>query len=434
MSRRLGLLVLALGLGPWLVGSGAAQRTTATKLKNGLKVILRPLEGADQVALVLLYSIGSDQDPEGRSGLAHLIEHLYVTSAAGDTPARTAEEFFSAYGNQANAQTGNAYTVIAAVFARDKLEVELKDAAARMTELEIETSVLAREKGRLIAEVNNMFGKIPALGARNLAGERTRPTPLGGRKGGIPDHVNEISLGEIGKRLEKFYKPANAILVLAGGIDPEASAKLIRETFGSIPSGEPAPKPSPIGEPRLGKVDRVEINPVQPGTSSYVCAAYKAPSSEDELFGPFLILCKRFMRNVRKPGLRPFPFSYAPLDDPYKVYLIEEVREEESPEDALGRIDELVSRTLEPEFAVMELLELKSSFSILLWPETIPDAFLARNPYGLAFALGRHVQMGFSSRGLEQSLSRIQPEDIRKAGREIFGKSRRAVVVVESAE
>ncbi|MCZ6603508.1 MAG: hypothetical protein O6952_10920, partial [Planctomycetota bacterium] len=62
------------------------------------------------------------------------------------------------------------------------------------------------------------------------------------------------------------------------------------------------------------------------------------------------------------------------------------------------------------------------------------DAFLARNPYGLAFALGRHVQMGFSSRSLEQSLSLIQPEDIQKAAREIFGKSRRAVVIVESAE
>ena len=60
------------------------------KLDNGLTVILRPVPTANSVAFVLLYNIGEDHDPIGKSGTAHLLEHLYVTSAAGDTPARDA--------------------------------------------------------------------------------------------------------------------------------------------------------------------------------------------------------------------------------------------------------------------------------------------------------------------------------------------------------
>ena len=79
-----------------------------------------------------MYSIGNDHDPEGRSGLGHAIEHLYVTAAAGDEKARTAEELFRRYPAGANGQTGDRYTVLATVFNKNELDHELGDAAARM--------------------------------------------------------------------------------------------------------------------------------------------------------------------------------------------------------------------------------------------------------------------------------------------------------------
>jgi RNA polymerase sigma factor (sigma-70 family) len=62
-------------------------------LANGLHVILRPIKGASQTALAVVYSIGSDHDPAERPGLGHLLEHLYVTAAAGNEPARIVDEF-----------------------------------------------------------------------------------------------------------------------------------------------------------------------------------------------------------------------------------------------------------------------------------------------------------------------------------------------------
>ena len=66
------------------------------KLDNGLEVILRPVREATLTSLVVLYAIGEDHDPRGSSGMGHLIEHLYVTAASGETPAREGKEKASA--------------------------------------------------------------------------------------------------------------------------------------------------------------------------------------------------------------------------------------------------------------------------------------------------------------------------------------------------
>ena len=201
-----------------------AAATGQFSLENGLTVRIRPISGAGDVALVVLYKVGGDHDPRGQSGLAHLVEHLYVTAAAGAEPARTAEAFFQRYRSGCNAQTGDRYTVVATVFPKGDLEKELTDAAARMGDLRITAADLDREKPRLLDEVANMFGRFPALGAVNIARELIRPTPQGGRKGGVPEHVQAITLDDVQAHWKRYYKPRNAIIVLAGAVD-EATAR-----------------------------------------------------------------------------------------------------------------------------------------------------------------------------------------------------------------
>ena len=62
--------------------------------------------------------------------MGHLIEHLYVTAAAGSADSRNIQTFISQYPGGWNAQTGRDYTIIAMVFPKERLELELKDAAA----------------------------------------------------------------------------------------------------------------------------------------------------------------------------------------------------------------------------------------------------------------------------------------------------------------
>lgn len=429
MSRLIPTVVLAAAL-TGVVGA-AGQKAEEHRLENGLTVLLRPMDGAQQVALVVLYSVGGDHDPEGRSGLAHLIEHLYVTAAAGATRARTIAAYVRRYPAGWNAQTGDTYTVVATVFAKEALESELQDAAARMGDLRIEPSDLDREKPRLLAELTNMFGGIPALATRNLARERVRPTPAGGRKGGVPDHVRALTLDQVRERWRRYYKPRNGILVLAGGFDPQSARTMIRKHFVDLPAGELAPAPQPPGQPRLGTMEQVTVKSVRPNVGAQACLAYRAPSPGSELYAPFLVLMARMWRAMR-PGAQQgrVAVCYTPVDDPAWFGVSTSVGAKGAADEAVARLQAFVSAAIEPDLALSELLATRNAFGPLLGTAELPDAMLAQNVYGVAFSLGRRMQLGIDPEELTKAIQGVTRDDLRRAARAIFAPEQRAAIVV----
>jgi len=422
------LVVVAVLTG--VVGA-AEQKAEEHRLENGLTVLLRPVDGAQQVALVVLYSVGGDHDPESRSGLAHLIEHVYVTAAAGETTARTIVEYVQRYPAGWNAQTGDSYTVVATVFATKVLQDELQDAAARMSDLRIQASDLDREKPRLLAELTNMFGGMPMLAARNLARERVRPTPARGRKGGVPDHVRALTVDEVRQRWRRYYKPRNALLVLAGGFDPRVAMPLIEKHFTPLPAGEPAPPPQPLGRPRLGTMEQVSVKPLRPNMGAQACLAYRAPSPGSELYAPFLLLVGRMWRAMR-PGAegKSIVVHYTPVDDPAWLGVSTPVGAEETAEEAVARLRAFVLAVTEPDLGPSELLTTKNMFAPLLGTADLLDAMLAQNVYGVAFSLGRRMQLGIDPEGLTKATEGVTNDDLRRAAQTIFAPDRRAAVVV----
>src|SRR5947207_1036283 len=97
------------------------------RLDNGLTVILRPVREVNQVAGVLLFNLGGDHDPAGKSGRAHLLEHLYCTAGAGNSPPRDFKQIQKRHGAGFNQQTGHDFTVFAGVVNAEALEGELQD-------------------------------------------------------------------------------------------------------------------------------------------------------------------------------------------------------------------------------------------------------------------------------------------------------------------
>src|SRR5207248_2701703 len=83
-----------------------ASKLERFRLDNGLTVLLRPVKGTKDVALVVLYALGEDHDPKGKSGLGHMVEHLYATAAAGGEKARTINDIILRYPKGWNFQTG----------------------------------------------------------------------------------------------------------------------------------------------------------------------------------------------------------------------------------------------------------------------------------------------------------------------------------------
>jgi zinc protease len=423
--------------GPPQAGAAPAGSQAASvnrfQLANGLVVLLHPVRGAQQVAIVVLYNLGGRSDPPGRSGLGHLVEHVYVTAAAGDSEARTADE---AMGRSGNAQTGEDYTVIAEAFPVGELEGKLVDAAARMGSLRVGASDLERERPRLLAEVENMFGGMPSLGAWNLARERVRPSPAGGRRGGLPAQVAAITPREVHDRWRRFYKPGNALLILAGGFDAGKARASIEKQFGRLPTGEPPPRPLALGTPHLGDVARVAVTSNVPGGSSEACLMYAAPSPGSDLYAPFLVLVARMqgrmsqIGDVGAQGRFPPPVYYAVLDDPSVFSVSAPVGAGETGEGVIAKLDAFISGSLKPELAPSDIRAAEDHFGPFLGLAEVPDSFWAQNPYGLAFSLGRRAQLGIDPAKLKRTLAGLTEADLRRCAREVFGPERRAAVIV----
>jgi zinc protease len=438
MRTWISLLLLALLAVDSSAGQGsiAAPRPEAFRLDNGLTVLLRPIEGAEEIALVVLFDIGGDHDPHGRSGLAHMVEHVYVTAAAGRERARTAEELFRRYRAGSNAQTGDRYTVIAAVFAKADLDKELQDAAARMGDLCVTADDLKREKPRIRNELANMFGRIPSLGAMNHAHELVRPTPRGGRRGGVPEHVRAVTLEEVRQHWKRYYKPGNATLILAGAVDTKAARRAVTDHFAQLPPGEKPPAPAEPGKPKFGTVKELFVEPIGPRLGPEASLAYAAPPPDSDLYAPFLVLVARLYAQAEKLGARPgrFPVHYALLDDPAVLGIVAPAKRGESAQRAWARLEAFVNATLEPKLGAEELDSVRQTFGFFLGISDVPDRLLVQNPYGAAFALGRRRQLRIDPAKLQTSLAAVTNESLRRAAKEIFAPDRHASAFVSPKE
>jgi zinc protease len=408
---------------PIALGPGVTQ----FQLKNGLKVILRPIRGVRQTSLVVFYSMGNDHDPHGRTGLAHMLEHVYVTAAAGKTKSRTIDEYLERYSDEWNAQTGDRYTVFATTFPAAKLDEELSDAAARMSDLRITDAEIERERPRMLTEVNNMFSASPPLAGLNNSLELLRPTPEQGRRGGLPAHIKTITADDLRATWKRYYKPRNAIVVLSGDVNPTAALKAIEAHFGNLESGEPAPDPRAPGKPKFGTSVSLNVESLEPDSLPEVCLAYAAPQPGSELYAPYLVLASRFATAAEKLGVAQpgrFPVYFPMLDNPAVLAVSTAAKAGESKEDAIARLERFVAETIAPELRAGEIGNTRLQFALLLGTTDLPDKTLAVNPYGVAFSLGRREQLRLDYQVLNRALDRVTDADLRRVAKLVFGNDR----------
>jgi zinc protease len=367
-----------------------------------------------------------------------LVEHLYVTAAAGAAPARTAEAFFRQYPAGCNAQTGDQYTVLATVFPPSDLEKELREAAARMGALRIQATDLDRERPRLLDEIANMFGRIPTLGAVNVAREQIRPTPRGGRKGGRPEHVEAITLDDIQTHWKRYYKPRNAILVLAGALDEAEARRTVVNQFAKIDSGEEVPRSEEPGLPQPGSVREVTVRFLGPRLGPMASVACAAPQPGSEEYAPFLVLASRFWAVSARPGAigeTDRPSVYFPLlEDPAVLGVSGKAKPDETPSQAIARLKSFIAETIRPPLCDDERMAARQTFAMFLGTAEIPDFALAQNPYGAALALARREQMGIDPNAMGRAFDSLTERDLQRVAETIFAPGRLAGAWIAPAD
>ncbi len=219
-------------------------------LPNGLKVVLAREASAPTVTVGVYYGIGFRIEPRNRTGFAHLFEHL-MFQGSKHAPKGTFIGAINNAGGVLNGSTRFDFTNYYQVVPSNALESILWLEADRMARPVINQAVLENQQGVVANEVkvnvlNQPYGGWPWLDMPQLA--NTNWHNAHNFYGELGD-LQAATVEDATQFFNSFYRPNNAVLVVAGDIDYAQARALVTRYFGSIPRGAPVQLPD-ISEPR----------------------------------------------------------------------------------------------------------------------------------------------------------------------------------------
>ena len=214
--------------------------TTDYLLPNGLRVILAQDASAPVTAVDIWYHVGGANDPAGRSGFAHLFEHMMFQGSANVANGQW-DALLEPIGARNNAYTSDDMTVYWEVAPANELPRILWMESDRMRSLQVTEEAYVNQRDVVIQEYNQRVGNQP-YGSANLRlfTQATAGYPPYARPtiGSVED-LNAAPFADVKAFHDQYYKPNNATLVVVGDIGLEQTQALIQAYFADIPGGEP---------------------------------------------------------------------------------------------------------------------------------------------------------------------------------------------------
>lgn len=202
------------------------------KFDNGLKVILQENHSAPVVALQVWVQVGSADDPDDLSGLAHVVEHMVFKGTARRGEGQIAKEIEGA-GGQINAWTAFDQTVFHVVLPSRYWARGLDILADAMQNARFEQKDLNRELLVIREEINQGEDSPSKVVARELFGAAYRKHPYGRPVIGRLQSVQKIRTQQIHRFFQKWYNPTNMTLVVVGDVDSKEVIKRANQLFSS---------------------------------------------------------------------------------------------------------------------------------------------------------------------------------------------------------
>ena len=237
------------------------------ELPNGLTVVLSPDRTTPTVAVNVWYKVGSKHEAVGRTGFAHLFEHVMFTGS-GNVPYGLHDKLTEGVGGSNNGTTNNDRTTYFETVPSNYLETALWLESDRMgflldaldlAKLNAQRDIVKNERRQGVD--NQPYGRAGEILAR-----ATYPSshPYSWPVIGSMADLSAASEEDVKSFFRLYYAPNNAFLVIVGDIDIAATKALVAKYFGGIPRGKPLERPNvqPVtlaAEKRLHYEDRVQV-------------------------------------------------------------------------------------------------------------------------------------------------------------------------------
>jgi zinc protease len=231
-------------------GAQASQRVSEFTLKNGLQVLVIPDHRAPVVTQMIWYKVGAADEPPGFSGIAHFLEHL-MFKGTDKIPSGQFSKIVAKNGGEDNAFTNHDVTAYFQRVASDRLPLVMQMEADRMEGLRLTEDDVKTERDVILEERRSRVDNDPG----SILQEQMMAALYANHPYGIPIIGWEHEIAALNREdalsyYKRFYAPNNAILVIAGDVEPAEVRKLAEETYGKL-----APNPSLNGRHRPQEPD-----------------------------------------------------------------------------------------------------------------------------------------------------------------------------------
>jgi len=376
-TRRLGAGALALtallALDP---SAGAAVRPpkldySMITLENGLKVVFLEDHSTPIVHAEIWYHVGSKNERPGRTGFAHLFEHMMFKGSKNVEP-EGHPSWISSIGGQSNAYTNEDVTVFWQTVPAQYLPLVLWLEADRMASLRIEDKVFQTER-EVVKEERRMRVESQPYGRLNeIVYEQAftvhpyRHPTIGSMK-----DLEAASIEDVREFFRTYYVPNNATLVLVGDFDTTEATALVKQYLGRIPrSAKPVPRDIPK-EPPQTKERRVTLEESWPLPAVVVAHHITFDGHPDSY--PLHIASKVlsdgqssriYRRLVYEEQLALAAFGGGNIiEDPNLFFAVAIVQPGKSPEDAVNALNEELDRLMREPISAGELQQAKNQFA-----------------------------------------------------------------------
>jgi zinc protease len=250
-----------------------------TTLANGLRVVASPDRSAPVVTVGVYYQIGFRLEPRGRSGFAHLFEHM-MFQGSENAPKMEHIRLINSSGGLLNGTTHYDLTNYFEAVPSNALERVLWLEADRMRALKVDDENLRNQRDVVKEEVrvnvmNQPYGGFPWLDLPPVA---FRNWPNAHNFYGDFADLDAATLGDVQTFFRTYYAPNNAVLVMLGDLDPAEAFKLAKLYFEGIPVA-PAPPRADVSEPPQDSERRGEV-PEKLGPLPAIAIGYTMPRRE----------------------------------------------------------------------------------------------------------------------------------------------------------
>lgn len=245
-------------------------------LDNGLEVVVVTDRRAPVVSHMLWYKVGAADEPPGKSGIAHFLEHLMFKGTDKLGPGE-ASRLIARIGGEEGAFTSHDYTAFHQTVAPDRLETVMEIEADRMANLRLSPEEVAAERDVILEERRTRTDNSDAarlyeqVGAAMFLAYPYRVPVIG-----WASEIERLGLEDAIAFYRRWYGPDNAILVVAGDIGAEEALALAKKHYGPVPRRGVAPR-ARVEEPPQIAPRRLSMESAQAGQARW-SRRYLAPS------------------------------------------------------------------------------------------------------------------------------------------------------------